>query len=139
MVSDTMAYAAIHLVLQTAGKKDDVLTIRPDEHSDNYLVVYEQNTINNTTHSISTPENIHEYLRLFLDAVSEDYDGPDMIQLDVPSFPTVVIHAEDAQYYFSTLSRQISMLQSQWEEGHDWPTEPRMTVPIAETSAAVAH
>lgn len=127
-------YAAIHIVLQKKGRKDDLLTLRPDEHSNNYNVTFIQNSVNVTTESVVTPDTITNYLRLFFEAMEEDIDGPECVQIEVPTFPSVCVPVADAPYYVATMNRQIMMLQELWEEGEDWPTEPDNNLPKLEKS-----
>ena len=133
MSSSSYYYAAIHIVLQKTGVEDDLLTIRPDNYSDNYKVTYAQNSVNATTYSMVTPGTISNYLRLFFESVAGDTDGPDFVQIDIPTFPSVCIRTDDAPYYAGTLNRQITMLQDMWDDGAVWPLETSYATPILVT------
>ena len=115
------APASIYILLQKVDHKDDLLTITPDpDHGSMFNVKYEQNNLNSVNTFSLSSNTISRYLNLFFESIEMDNDGSDFIQIEIPSFPTVVIRAGDSGYYASTILKQIDFL-IQTEEELGWP------------------
>ena len=86
--------------------------LRVDTEDDTiYNCTYTQNSIQSVTTFDLCTDNICEYLVLFCDSIAKDTQKPDMIQFDIPAFPSIVLPAADAQYHITTILRQIEFLQ----------------------------
>lgn len=120
-----MSFAPINIIIQKHGFLDDHLVLRVDTEDDTiYHCTYTQNSINSVTNFDLSTENVCEYLVLFCESIAKDTQKPDMIQFDIPAFPSIVLPAADAQYHITTVLRQIEFLHMM----DDWPleTNPRV-------------
>jgi hypothetical protein len=115
--SNTMNYGVIKIILQKAGTPDDVLTIRPNEHDDNYTVEFKQETINNVAFCGIKNHRIETYIENFVRTALIDDVGPDYFQVDVPSFPSAIVKRRNMPAYLPLLFKQILGLE------RDWPVE----------------
>jgi hypothetical protein len=112
-----MSYATIKLIFQKDGCKDDILKITPSEENNTYNVEYTQNTINNVVYSNIAPRYLPQYLKIFLCSVVFDEERGQFVQLEVPSFPTVIVKMAKVLEYYELLVEQIQSIED------NWPTE----------------
>ena len=114
----TMAsYGKILVILQKTDCSDNLLTITPDADSTGYFVDFKQTDINTTNSKYVENDNLSHYLHLFFQSIEFDHQKCDYIQIDVPSFPSVILAPNDLSYYMDILEDQIESLQD------DWPAE----------------
>ena len=109
--------ARIVLIFQKAGSKDDVLTIVPDVNSMGYNVTFEQNTIRNTTMTYLKNNELVSYLDRFLMVIEHDLFPYEYVQIDSPTYSSVVVSMDRMRNYLPMLQDQIDMFQ------RSWPTE----------------
>jgi len=109
--------ARILVILQKAGAKDDVITIRPDQESSGYKVDFVQNTIQNTTHTTVPNGELGQYLDRVVRTIQYDAIPYEHIQVDCPLYPTVIVTLPNLNTYLPILLDQIQSLQL------NWPTE----------------
>jgi len=107
-------YGKIVLIFIRPNREDDVLKITPSNSDNTYEIEYTQNSINNTVYTTLRQNDLENYLDTFLQAVSMDEDSPASIQIDVPSFPSVMIKSTNILNYTSLLFDQISSIQDEW-------------------------
>ena len=112
-----MSYATIKLIFQKDGCEDDILKITPSEENNTYDVVYTQNTINNVVYSNIAPRYLPQYLKIFLSSLALDEERGQYVQVDVPSFPTVIVKMAKVLEYYELLVEQIQSIED------NWPTE----------------
>jgi hypothetical protein len=117
-----MFLAPINIIFQKVGTLDDHLVITPDEYDATlYHCEHKQHSLNTHAEFTLTTDTIREYLQLCFESIAEDDAKPDYVQFDIPTFPSICIHAEDTPYVLRTVLRQISFLQEQ----ECWPLEAR--------------
>jgi hypothetical protein len=111
----TYSYAPINIIVQNgAGVSDDLLRILPSEDVDFYEISYKQRTINqHITHRVSV-STIIDYLESFFTALSRDVAGPEYVQIECPTFPTILLNPRDLVSYIPTLTQQIVLLEPDW-------------------------
>lgn len=109
-----MSYGTIKLIFVKEGCKDDVLKIVPSDSSNSYDVELRQNTINNVAYRNIVQRGLYKYLERVLRSVVLDEEGPQQVQIDVPTFPTVMVNTEDVLDYLSLLKEQIASIEDDW-------------------------
>lgn len=96
---------------------DDVLKITPSESNNSYDIEFRQNTVNNVVYANIVQRNLPSYLEQFFTAATLDEEGARSIQIEVPSFPTIMIKTKNALKYLSLLVDQLESIED------NWPTE----------------
>jgi hypothetical protein len=114
MSNSSTTYGKIMLICIRPNREDDVLKITPSEDDRSYEIEFTQNSINNTVYTTVRQNDLENYLENFLQSVSMDEDRPQSIQIDVPSFPSVMIKSANILEYTSLLFDQISSIQDEW-------------------------
>jgi hypothetical protein len=114
---NTSKYGPVVLILQKLSSPDDTLTITPSDDSDRYDVKFVQRTIGNTTYRSVRSNRIYDYLDFFVRALMIDTEGPTHVQIDVPTYPTVILNTNKVANYLVLLFDQIHSLE------RDWPYE----------------
>ena len=114
MSNSSTTYGKIVLIFIRPNREDDVLKITPSADDNTYEIELTQNSINNTVYTTLRQNDLENYLDNFLQAVSLDEDRPVDIQIDVPSFPSVLIKSDNIMNYTSLLFDQISSIQDEW-------------------------
>lgn len=109
-------FANIYLVLQSAGRKDDILRI--SKHLNGYKVRLEQNNINNTTVRYIPNSDILYYLECVFRTILSDEEAYSGIQVDCPLFPTVLLPRQSLENYSKVMYDQILFLQKNWPLEH---------------------
>ena len=117
MYSNDEKLARILLICQKNGMQDDILTISPDTDSTGYNVRFDQKTIMNTTDTYMENKELAPYLYRFFRSIETDMVPYDCVQIDSPTFPTVVITSSNLLAYYPVLVDQIQSIQT------NWPTE----------------
>ena len=111
--------AVFRIVLQKAGKKDDVLKIYP---SPTNLAVYDaefrQETVANGMKAYLKPSGVLHYVELFLDSVLADENGYTCIQIDCPAFPSVILYLNSIHKYMPILRVQLGSIVENWPVEH---------------------
>ena len=107
-------YAKIIVTLLNKNLPDDSLSIVPDSESDGYYVKFNQKTIGNKTNCYVSKSRLSSFLDLFFESIRSDLKQPDMIQVDCPMFPTVLLTGERQFSYIPLLNEQIDFLQDDW-------------------------
>lgn len=114
-------FQGIHIFLMKAGQKDDLLRISCDPHSDGYLVELTQHMVGNSSSVVMRyMSDVTRYLDKFIDFLLIDVHHYDSYQLDVPSFPVVVVKHDALCWSRGLLHDSIRDLK------HDWPHECRL-------------
>jgi hypothetical protein len=116
-MSSSVSFHGLGRILLTflkRGNKDDRLTIDPDEYSTGYHVHFLQHTIRNTTETYLSNSELMPYLHRMFRTIELDVHAYDCVQIDCPSFPTVMIERTGLLNYFHILSDQIKSLQKTW-------------------------
>jgi len=108
----------IVLTFEKQTRKDDVLTIVPDDQSNGYYVTFKQNTIQNMTERYFTNSELVPYLDRFLRTAANDSDPYECVQVDCPTFPTVIVSIPNVLTYFPVLVDQIQSIQTYWPMEH---------------------
>jgi len=117
-----MSYSKVIITLIKGERStDDVLKITPSENNNSYDIEFRQNTVNNVVYSNIVQRNLPSYLEQFLTSVTFDEEGASSIQIEIPSFPTVIIKTKNALRYLSLLQDQIESIED------NWPTEQTVT------------
>ena len=84
--------SGVHIFLRKTGQKDDLLRISCDPNSNGYLVTLDQYAVG--THSeVSMPYmcDVERYLEKFFNFLWIDVQPYEWFQVDVPSFPAVML------------------------------------------------
>ncbi len=114
-----MSLAKIVFYFQKNGHKDDILRIIPDDESDGYYVELKQAQVGVSNSRYVKHRDIMKYIDLVFQSVVYDEDGPDNIQIDCPTYPSVILTRDDLEDYLDVLEDQIDSLQDYWpEESH---------------------
>ena len=108
----------IVLIFQKETRKDDILMVIPDDQSNGYYVTFKQNTIQNMTERYFANSELVPYLDRFLRAAASDSDPYDCVQVDCPTFPTVLVSIPNVLTYFPVLVDQIQSIQTYWPTEH---------------------
>jgi hypothetical protein len=106
----------IIFTFQKKHSKDDTLTVVPDTNSDGYNVTFVQNTMHNKTESHLANSELIPYLNRLFNVMMFDVAPYDCVQIDCPSFPTVVIEMYNIMSYVSVLTDQINSMQTHWPQ-----------------------
>ena len=109
--------ARILLIFQQSGRKDDVLTILPDRNSMGYNITFAQNTIGNTSTTYVKNDELASYLDRFRMVIEHDLVPYECVQIDSPTYPSVIVSMDQMRTYLPLLQTQIDMFQ------RSWPTE----------------
>jgi hypothetical protein len=113
-----MSYSKILITLINGERStDDILKITPSENNNTYDIEFRQNTVNNVVYANIVQRNLPSYLEQFLTSVTLDEEGARSIQIEVPSFPTIMIKTVNALKYLELLQDQIESIED------NWPTE----------------
>lgn len=112
--SKNPSLAVIRVILQASGKPDDTLTIHPNAHDDNYTVMFVQRTVNHTSWATVRYTRIFDYLENFMRSALIDEEGAQLIQIEAPTYPTVIVRRENIKDYVSLLFDQIENLERNW-------------------------
>jgi len=113
-MNNSTSYGVIKIILQKAGSFDDVLTITPNDHDDNYTISFTQTTINNVAQRTVKECDITNYIERFIRTAIIDEVGPDYFQVDVPSYPSVIVKRSNMPSYLPLLFKQIRELEYNW-------------------------
>jgi hypothetical protein len=111
-----MSLAKIVFYLQKNGVKDDVLYIVPDDDSDGYYVKLNQGQTGVVNSRYIKNHDLIRYIDLFFQSVVADEAGPDKIQIDCPTYPSVILDHSVLEDYLDVLEDQIDTLQEYWPE-----------------------
>jgi len=95
-------YSEIRIFLQRADQPDDVLIVKPDNHSQWYDMTFKQNTLGVTT--------TNSFLRCLL----IDEDKCSHVQVDIPSYPTVILKLHNIPSYYTLLRQKVLNIISHW-------------------------
>ena len=106
--------ARILIICEKRGMKDDILSISPDTDSTGYNVRFTQNTIRNETTSYMSNNELAPYLYRFFRSVQNDLVPYDALQVDCPTFPSVIISNVNLLNYYPVLVDQIQSIQLNW-------------------------
>lgn len=109
--------ARIRVIFQKNGAKDDVLVISPDDQTYGYYVTFEQNTMKNKTESYMANGDLNSYIERLFHSVLFDADPYDCVQVDFPTYPTLIVERYDLPQYIPLFLEQLASVQS------EWPTE----------------
>ena len=113
-----MSYSKIIITLINGERStDDVLRITPSEDNNSYDIEFSQNTVNNVVYANIVQRNLPSYLEQFFTSVTLDEEGARDIQIEVPSFPTIMIKTSNVLKYLELLQDQIESIED------NWPTE----------------
>jgi hypothetical protein len=113
-----MSYSKIIITLINGERStDDILKITPNESNNSYDVEFKQNTVNNIVYANIVQRNLPSYLEQFFTSVTLDEEGASSIQIEVPSFPTIIIKSSNALKHLDLLQDQIESIED------NWPTE----------------
>jgi len=113
-----MSYSKILITLINGDRStDDILKITPSESNNSYDIEFRQNTVNNVVYANIVQRNLPSYLEQFFTSVTLDEEGARSIQIEVPSFPTIMIKTSNALKYLELLQDQIESIED------NWPTE----------------
>jgi hypothetical protein len=113
-----MSYSKILITLINGERStDDILKITPSENNNTYDIEFRQNTVNNVVYANIVQRNLPSYLEQFFTSVTLDEEGARSIQIEVPSFPTIMIKTANALKYLELLQDQIESIED------NWPTE----------------
>jgi hypothetical protein len=93
---------------------DDILKITPSEENNSYDIEFRQNTVNNVVYANVVGRNLPIYLQQFFTSVTLDEEGASSIQIEVPSFPTVMIKTTNVRKYLDLLQEQIESIEDNW-------------------------
>jgi hypothetical protein len=107
-------YAKIIITILNKGLPDDRLSIVPDSESDGYYVKFDQKTIGNKVNCYVSNNRLSHFLDLFFESIRSDLEQPNMIQIDCPMFPTVLLTGERQYSCIPLLNEQIDFLQEDW-------------------------
>jgi len=107
-------YAKIIITILNKNQPDDRLSILPDSESDGYYIKFDQNTIGNKVNCYVSNSRLSHFLDLFFESIRSDLIQPDMIQVDCPMFPSVLLTGERMFSYIPLLNEQIEFLQEDW-------------------------
>ena len=110
------------------SNKDDRLFITPDNETTGYYVTFEQNTILNKTENYVANQELVPYINNLFSAVQVDCDPYDCIQVDFPTYPTIIVERENLLSYLQIFAEQLSSVQAYWPSeisGNDYlPAKP---------------
>jgi len=107
-------HARIQITFIKEGNKDDKLFIAPDTQSDGYTVLFDQKNIKNKAEVFMANVDLLPYVeRIFL-TVLYDQDPCDCIQVDFPTYPSIIVERRNLQDYFPLFSEQLASIQSYW-------------------------
>jgi hypothetical protein len=109
-----MSLAKITIYLQKNCVKDDVLIVTPDENTNGYYASFKQAQVGVVSKRYIANRELMPYLGMFFQSVVCDEARCDKIQIDCPSFPTVIVDPEDIYDYLDTLEDQVDSLQDVW-------------------------
>lgn len=109
-------YGRIFIILMSDGEKDDILCITPDSDSNDYIVRFEQHTILNTVESVVGNADLPNYLNNFFAASGMDACPYDTVQIDCPSYPSILLSRENVVPYLPVLHSQLASMQEFWPE-----------------------
>ena len=113
-----MSFSKILITLINGERStDDILKISPNESNNSYDIEFRQNTVNNVVYANIVQRNLPSYLEQFFTSVTLDEEGARSIQIEVPSFPTIMIKTANALKYLTLLQDQIESIED------NWPTE----------------
>ena len=107
-------YAKIIITIMNKGFPDDRLSIVPDSESDGYYVKFDQTTIGNKVNCYVSNNRLSHFLDLFFESIRSDTKQPELIQIDCPMFPSVLLTGERKYSYIPLLNEQIDFLQEDW-------------------------
>lgn len=108
----------IVVILQRATFVDDVLRIVPDSYSDDYLVRFEQNYINNTTEKYLNADELIQYLNLFMSVLCADEEPFKHVQIDCPMYPSTIVPIECVDQYKSKFLDMVESIENNWPDEH---------------------
>ena len=118
------AYAPIRIVLQKSTMnpaEDDILKIVPHEE-DGYDVIFRNNTVSVVhTRHVAT-DDLMDYLENFFDAIQHDVTPYEFIQVDVPSYPPILLTPDCVDEYLYVIEDQIDGMSE------DWPVETLLPI-----------
>lgn len=109
-----MTVAKFRIVLQLENTKDDVLTIQPSSSPLLYDVTFKQETIGVINKALLRPSGIVPYIELFLDSVLLDQNGFNIIQIDCPQYPSVILRRDNIAHYMTILRIQLNSIVENW-------------------------
>ena len=107
-------YSQIRIVLQRPEQLDDVLIVKPDNHSQWYDITFKQNTLGFTTTNSVQAEGLLNYLDSFLRCLLMDEDRVSHVQVDIPTYPTVLLKAHNIPSYYTLLRQKVLNIISHW-------------------------
>lgn len=118
-------YAPIRIVLQKSQNPvdDDKLIIIPNEE-DGYDVTFHNNTVSVVHTRYVETDDIMDYLENFFDAVQYDKSPYMFVQVDMPSYPPILLTPSDVEDYMYVIEQQILGMEEDWPMQTLLPIKP---------------
>jgi hypothetical protein len=104
--------ACIIITLQKNYKDDDVLRFYPT--NEGFDVTFEQRSIGIKVSTYMIQDEVTGYLGRFLKSLTLDDNGCDYVQIDCPSYPTVILKIANVERYIPVLIEQVQTQLANW-------------------------
>lgn len=109
-----MSAAKFIITMMQENHADDTLVVTPIDE-DTYRYVHTQKTINNVTAGIVNYSELSAYINSFMHAIRDDDTPYTNIQIDCPSYPSIVInHANITHRKIGDICDRVYYLQENW-------------------------
>ena len=107
--------SGIYFYLQKTGQQDDVLRIYCDPNSEGYCAKFSQPSIGTETEKYFVYlYEVVEYLNVFRDLLLADRNPHQAYQLDVPSFPAVILDRDILANQWYMVKDAVYSLKREW-------------------------
>lgn len=111
-----MSSVAFRICVQKADTKDDMLSITPSGMS--YKVTFAQASLDDVSTTTLKMSGLISYIELFMDSILADNNGCACIQIDCPSFPSVILYKDAIMKYMPILRLQLHSIMENWPAGY---------------------
>jgi len=116
-----MSLSPIIFYLQKTGSQDDVLKITPSPYDSGFDLEFKQRTIGTVSKGYVEQCDITSYIYRFFLAIAMDQVSCEYVQIDCPTYPSLIRRPATLDQYFPILREQILGLLK------GWPVEKKLS------------